>query len=105
MVVFLAQVISPASTSSSPVMIRNIVVFPAPFGPTRPVRLPGRIWKLASRNSIWPPCCLVMLDRWIIVSRFSSIKNHGSDPVVHVLLLLYHFRWSEGNGENVTPYS
>ena len=43
-----AGLISPRSTSSSPVIRRKIVVLPAPFGPTRPVRVSGRICRLAS---------------------------------------------------------
>ncbi len=38
-----ALVISPLSNSSSPMMRRKMLVLPAPLGPTRPLRLPGRI--------------------------------------------------------------
>src|SRR5207248_9823108 len=34
---FFAMESSPSSGSSSPVIIRNSVVFPEPFGPTRPI--------------------------------------------------------------------
>src|ERR1035437_9410060 len=68
MVVLLALVMSPLSTSSSPVMMRKSEVLPAPLGPTRPLRLPGRIWRLASRKRTCDPYCLVILERWTICS-------------------------------------
>ncbi len=37
---------SPSSGSSSPVSIRNTVVFPAPFRPSSPTRSPLSTWKL-----------------------------------------------------------
>ena len=50
---------APSSGCSSPVIRRNIVVLPAPLGPTSPTFSPGLIWNDASTNRICPPYCLV----------------------------------------------
>jgi hypothetical protein len=44
-----------ASGASRPTIIRMVVVFPDPFGPTKPVTTPGRTVKLRSSTaSVWP---------------------------------------------------
>src|SRR5665213_2907427 len=56
----------PSSGCSSPVIIRNSVVLPDPFGPTRPTFSP--LWSAAdaSMKRIWWPFCLLMLSRRIM---------------------------------------
>jgi len=45
----------PASAASRPRMIRIVVDFPAPFGPTKPVTWPGRTLKvIPSRDCVAP---------------------------------------------------
>src|SRR5262247_2155612 len=62
----LGTVISPSSGDSSPTIIRNTVVLPAPFGPTSPAFSPGLSWNEASTNRIWRPYCLETLVRAIM---------------------------------------
>ncbi len=57
---------SPSSACSSPVIIRKTVVFPAPFGPTRPAFSPGLSWKEASRKRIWRPYCFPTAENAIM---------------------------------------
>ena len=57
---------SPSSGCSSPVIIRNSVVLPAPFGPTRPTFSPGLSCIEASTKRIWRPYCFEMLVRVIM---------------------------------------
>src|SRR5688572_8169074 len=57
---------SPSSGLSSPVIIRNKVVFPAPLGPTSPIFSPGLSWKDASTKSTWRPYCLLIRENAII---------------------------------------
>src|SRR5688572_31655596 len=54
---------SPSSGDSSPVIIRKMVVLPAPFGPTRPTFSPGLSWKEVSTKSTCRPYCLLMRER------------------------------------------
>ena len=61
MVSFLGTVTSPSSGASSPMIMRKIVVLPAPFGPTSPTFSPGFSWNEASTNSSCLPYCLLML--------------------------------------------
>src|SRR5512139_670245 len=67
--VFFGTDTSPSSGDSSPVIIRKMVVLPAPLGPTRPTFSPGLSWNEASTNRTWRPYCLLILDREIIVRR------------------------------------
>ncbi len=60
MLSFLGTETSPSSGDSSPTIIRNSVVLPAPLGPTRPTFSPGLSWKEASTKSTWRPYCLLM---------------------------------------------
>src|SRR5262245_3963495 len=59
-------VTSPSSGVSSPTIIRKTVVFPAPFGPTRPARSCGFSWNEASTNRTCLPYCLETLANEII---------------------------------------
>src|SRR5690349_18401953 len=56
----------PSSGSSSPVIIRNSVVLPAPLGPTKPTFSPRLSAADASMNRICRPFCLPILSRRII---------------------------------------
>ena len=56
----LRALISPPSSDISPTMRRSSVVLPAPFGPTRPTRMPGLMCRLASSRSTWLPKDLEM---------------------------------------------
>src|SRR5436309_6589675 len=58
----------PSSGSSSPAIIRNSVVLPAPLGPTRPIFSPLFRAAEASMNRIWWPACLLTLSRRIMRS-------------------------------------
>jgi hypothetical protein len=49
----------PASGCSRPSSIRRVVVFPAPFGPRKPVTDPGSTVKLRSVTARTDPKCLV----------------------------------------------
>src|SRR5258705_8416305 len=60
MLSFFGIVTSPSSTDSSPTIMRKSVVFPEPFGPTRPTFSPGLSWNDASTNRICLPYCLLM---------------------------------------------
>ena len=57
---------SPSSAASSPTIIRNSVVLPAPLGPTRPTFSPGLSWKEASTKRTWRPYCLPMRENEIM---------------------------------------
>jgi hypothetical protein len=56
----------PSSGGSWPVTMRNSVVLPAPFGPTRPIFSPRCNAAEASMNRSCWPFCLLMLSRRII---------------------------------------
>jgi hypothetical protein len=58
MVSFFGTDTSPSSGNSSPTIMRNSVVLPAPFGPTRPTFSPGFSWNDVSTNRICLPYCL-----------------------------------------------
>src|SRR5574341_11368 len=55
----------PASASISPVRIRQSVVLPAPFGPTRPMRCPRLMCHVRPLKTICPPKDLPMFSSWI----------------------------------------
>src|SRR5690349_24509170 len=57
---------SPSSGPSSATIMRKSVVFPAPFGPTRPTFSPGLSWKEASTKRTCRPYCLLTLENEII---------------------------------------
>src|SRR4029079_8825997 len=57
---------SPSSGASSATIMRKSVVFPAPFGPTRPTLSPGLSWKEASTKRSCRPYCLCTRDKEII---------------------------------------
>src|ERR671910_1098954 len=61
--IFFGTDTSPSSGDSSPVIIRKMVVLPAPFGPTRPTFSPGLSWKEVSTKSTCRPYCLLMRER------------------------------------------
>src|SRR5713226_4291202 len=71
MVSFFGTDTSPSSGVSSPTIIRNIVVLPEPFGPTRPTLSPGLSWKEASTKRTCRPYCLLTLENEIIGSGHS----------------------------------
>src|SRR5687768_2189673 len=66
MVIFFGTDTSPSSGDSSPTIIRKRVVFPDPFGPTRPTFSPGFSWNDASTKRICRPYCLLMREKEII---------------------------------------
>src|SRR5262245_47997571 len=67
----------PSSGSSSPVIIRNNVVLPAPLGPTRPTFSP--LWSAidASMKRICRPFCLPMLSRRRLGAREIHVSVAG----------------------------
>src|SRR5215471_16443487 len=65
----------PSSGRSSPVIIRNSVVLPAPFGPTRPTFSPLLSAAEASMKRSWWPFCLLMLSRRIMC--VGDLENTG----------------------------
>src|SRR4051812_8872052 len=73
----------PSSGCSSPVIIRNSVVLPAPLGPTRPTFSP--FWRVAdaSIKRIWWPICLLMLSRRIMCVRVPG-KSDARRALSHV---------------------
>ena len=48
------------SSGDSAMIIRKMVDFPAPFGPTKPIFSPRKDAAEASTNRIWGPCCLLI---------------------------------------------
>src|SRR4051794_13167560 len=60
----------PLSGSERPTSIRIVVVLPAPFGPRKPVTVPGSQRKVTSETTVRPPSCLA--------SRFASIMPADS---------------------------
>src|SRR5438132_2261784 len=80
-VILLGTDTSPSSGVSSPTIMRNSVVFPDPFGPTRPTFSPGLSWKDASTNRICLPYCLLTFENEII--RRSSLFLQRGRPVQH----------------------
>src|SRR5258706_2654611 len=69
MVIFFGTETSPSSADSSPTIMRKSVVFPAPFGPTRPALSPGLSWNDASTKTSCRPYCLEILLRLIMNAR------------------------------------
>src|SRR5512137_1821426 len=67
MVVDFARRTWPASTSASPMRIRQRVVLPAPLGPTRPTRWPRVMCHVRSRNTVWAPNDLLASSIWIMI--------------------------------------
>ena len=59
-------VIRPDVGASRPMIMRMVVDFPAPFGPRKPVTIPGRTVKLRSLTAVLSPYFLVRLPAWII---------------------------------------
>src|SRR3979409_2214348 len=66
MVSFLGTETDPSSGSSSLTTIRNRVVLPDPFGPTKPTFSPGFNWKDASTKTNCLPYCLLIFEKEII---------------------------------------
>src|SRR5215471_16814203 len=69
---FLGTVTSPSSALSSPTIMRNSVVLPDPFGPTRPTFSPGFSWNEASTKRTCRPYCLLTRDKEIKPDLFCS---------------------------------
>src|SRR5713226_5016962 len=80
MVAFLDTDVSPSSACSSPTIIRNRVVLPDPFGPTRPTFSPGLSWKDASTNRTCRPYCLLMRENAIMLVTEARLKPPSEDP-------------------------
>src|ERR1043166_6022376 len=66
MEIFFGTETTPSSALSSPAIIRKSVVFPAPFGPTRPARSPALSWNDASTKMTCRPYCLLTLEKEIM---------------------------------------
>src|SRR5258705_6835270 len=87
MVSFFGTETSPSSGDSSPTIIRNSVVLPAPLGPTRPTFSPGLGWKDASTKSTCRPYCLLTREKEIM--RPPRARSSGASwsliafPLVH----------------------
>src|SRR6185369_13151361 len=77
MVIFFGTETSPSSGDSSPTIMRNSVVFPAPFGPTRPAFSPGLSWNDASTKMSCLPYCLEILLKLIMDSQQNACGNDG----------------------------
>ncbi|MNT00866.1 hypothetical protein D3C72_1353110 [compost metagenome] len=58
----------PSSGFSSRLIMRKMVVLPAPLGPTRPTRSPGLIWKLLPLKRYFLPWNLSTLLKAITLS-------------------------------------
>src|SRR4051794_24430476 len=70
----------PSSGNSSPAIIRNSVVLPAPFGPTSPIFSPLLSAADASMNRIWWPACLLTLSRRIMRSFWGIVALQRHRP-------------------------
>src|SRR5262245_35047431 len=57
--------------------MRNNVVFPAPFGPTRPTFSPGFSWNEASTKSTCRPYCLLMRANEIMRAHKGTTVQKG----------------------------
>ena len=84
MVSFFGTDTSPSSGASSPTIIRNSVVLPEPFGPTRPTFSPGLSWNEASTKRTCRPYCLLTLENEII----STDQAYQSNPAPRAHLYL-----------------
>src|SRR5258705_4195321 len=85
---------SPSSADSSPTIIRNSVVLPAPLGPTRPTFSPGLSWKDASTKSTCRPYCLLTREKEIMRppragsrGRFDGARERRDEIFRHERLL------------------
>src|SRR5512139_1724663 len=78
--VFFGTDTSPSSGDSSPVIIRKMVVLPAPLGPTRPTFSPGFSWNDASTKMSCLPYCLLMFAREIIEGVAETLQYNNSTP-------------------------
>ena len=65
----------PEVAGRKPVMIRRVVVLPAPFGPRNPRISPGATSKETSRTASTGPYRLCRFSTWIM-----SCKPPGADP-------------------------
>src|SRR5688500_861886 len=72
MLSFFGTVTLPSSGASSPVIIRKIVVLPAPLGPTSPTFSPGLSWNETSTNSTCLPYCLLTLANAIMGTLYTT---------------------------------
>src|SRR2546423_13128053 len=71
-------VTEPLVGSSRPRIMRIVVDFPAPFGPRKPVTVPGRTANVRSETAVVDPCRLV--SSWISIMK-STLPN-GRVPVI-----------------------
>src|ERR1700752_4658485 len=87
----------PSSGCSSPDIMRNSVLLPAPLGPTRPIFSPFCNAAEASMKRIWWPTCLETLSRRIIAAwremRFGGLLFHAAR----------HWKPREPRGEGALP--
>src|SRR5512136_575343 len=84
----------PASTSISPMRMRQRVVLPAPLGPTRPTRWPRVMCHVRSRNTVWAPNDLLASSSWIMIrARVRSgevLVSDGSHAPDTAIVLRHH---------------
>src|SRR4249919_3028658 len=72
------MVTEPDVGSSSPRIIRIVVDFPAPFGPRKPVTVPGRTVNVRSETAVVGPYRLV--SSWISI--MTTTVPNGRLPVI-----------------------
>src|SRR4029078_1722698 len=82
-----AIAIVPSVGVMMPARQRSVVVFPAPFGPTRPRISPGATSNVTPRTAVKSPCSLVSV--WAEIT-YGALGAHPHDRVVtHVDLTAY----------------
>jgi hypothetical protein len=71
----------PESGALSPQSNRSVVDFPAPFGPRKPVTVPGWQAKLTSRMPAEPyslvSCCISIMSPIVVVGRVGALRPIG----------------------------
>src|SRR5688572_22657508 len=78
---------SPADASSSPAIIRSVVVLPQPDGPSRQTVSPAATFRSTSRTAASAPKCLLMRLSSIVdmaerASAFDRTEGHAAQQVV-----------------------
>src|SRR5437868_14456530 len=97
MVSFLGSETEPSSGSSSPTTMRNSVVLPEPFGPTRPTFSPGFNWKEASTKTNCLPYCLLIFEKEIMGENGRNSKlAEGQNRGLAGALIAWHVRADQG---------
>src|ERR1035441_541149 len=85
-----SDVVVPASAGSSPRMIENRVVLPAPFGPTSPIRSSRFTCNVTSVNNSRSPYALLMPDSVNMNRQFRHISPDSKAQNQHNLAV---WRW------------